>query len=54
MLSNKSVNRKKITIVDNEQIITNDRRIAKVLNDFFSNIFETVNIPQKNHTNSII
>ena len=54
MLSYKSVNSKKITLVDNEKIITNDKEIAKVLNDFHSNIIKTLNIPQKNHTNSII
>ena len=37
-LSNKFVNNEKITLVYNEKIITNDKEIAKVLNDFFSNI----------------
>ena len=41
ILSNKFVNSEKITLVDNEKIITNDKEIAKVLNDFFSNIIET-------------
>ena len=35
MLSNKFVNIEKIALVDNEKIITNDKEIAKVLNDFF-------------------
>ena len=52
--SNKFVNSEKITLVDNDKIITNDKEIAKVLNDFFSNIIKTLNIPQKNHTDSMI
>ena len=54
MLSNKFVNNEKITLVDNEKIITNDKEIAKVLNDFFSNIIKTLNIPKKDHTDSIV
>ena len=54
MLSNKFVNNEKITLVDNEKIITNDKEIAKVLNDFFSNIIKTLNIPKKDHTYSIV
>ena len=47
MLSNKFVNSEKITLVDNGKIITNEKEIAKVLNDIFSNIIKTLNIPQK-------
>ena len=36
MLSNKFVNSEKITLIDNDKIITNDKEIAKVLNDIFS------------------
>ena len=54
MLSNKFLNSEKITLVDNEKIITNDKEIAKLLNDLFSNIIKTLNIPQKNHCDSII
>ena len=54
MLSNKFVNNEKITLVDNEKIITNDKEIAKILNDFFSNIIKTLSIPKKDHTDSIV
>ena len=54
MLSNKFVNSEKITLVDNSKTITSGKEIAKVLNDFFSNVIKTLNIPQKNHTDSII
>ena len=47
MLSNKFVISEKITLVDNEKIINNDKKIAKALNDFFSNIIKNLNIPQK-------
>ena len=43
MFSNKYVNREKIALVVNEKIITNDKVIAIVLHDFFSNIIKTVN-----------
>ena len=48
MLSNKFANSEKITLVDDKKIITNDRVIAKVLYDFFSNIIKNLNIPPKN------
>ena len=54
ILSNKFVNSEKITLVDNEKITTNDKEIAKVLNDFFSDIIKTLNNPKKDHTDSII
>ena len=54
MLSNKSANSDKILLVHNEKIITNDKDIAKVLSDFFSNIIKNLNISDKNHNVSII
>ena len=54
MLSNKFVNNEKTTLVDNEKIITNDKEIAKILNDFLSNIIKTLSIPKKDHTDSIV
>ena len=53
VLSNKFDNNEKITLVDNEKIITNDKEVAKVLNEFFSNIIKTLNIPNKDHIDSI-
>ena len=54
MLSNKFVKSEKITLADNEKVITNDKEIAKFLNDFFSNIIKTLNIRKKDRTDSII
>ena len=54
LLSNKFVNCEKITLVYNEKIFTNHKEIAKVLNYFFSNLIKTLNIAEKNHTDSVI
>ena len=43
MFSNKLVCSEKITLVENEKIITEDLEIVKVLNDFFSNKIQTFN-----------
>ena len=45
ILSIKFVNSEKITLIDSEKIIINDKEIAKVLYDFFSNIIKTLNMP---------
>ena len=47
ILSSTFVNNENITLVDNKKVITNDKEIAKVLNDFFSNIIKTASIPKK-------
>ena len=52
VFSNKLVSREKITLVENEKIITDNKDIAKVLNDFFSNIIKTTHVPQTNHSDS--
>ena len=44
MVSIKFVNSEKITLVDNEKTITNDKEIAKVLHDFFSNMIRTASL----------
>ena len=44
MVSIKFVNSEKITLVDNEKTITNDKEIAKVLHDFFSNMIRTTSL----------
>ena len=45
ILSIKFVNSGKITLIDSEKIIINDKEIAKVLYDFFSSIIKTLNMP---------
>ena len=39
-------------LVENQKIINDDKEIVKILNDFFSNIQKTLNIPQINHSDS--
>ena len=38
MLSNKLVSSEKITLIENEKFLTDDKEIAKVLNDVFSDM----------------
>ena len=52
MLSNKLFNNEKITLVKNEKIITDDKKITKVLHDFFSNVINFLSISQTNHSDS--
>ena len=47
ILSSTFVNNENITLVDNKKVITNDKEITKVLNDFFSNIIKTASISKK-------
>ena len=39
--------REKISLVDNDKIITNEMEIAIVMSDFFSNIMKNLNISEK-------
>ena len=48
MLSNRYFSSEKSTLVENEKIITDDKELAKVINDVFSNIMKTLNNPQIN------
>ena len=43
-LSNKSIENEKIILVEKEEILTKDNSVAKVLNNFFSNIVKTLGI----------
>ena len=47
MLSNKLVSSEKFTLVENKKIITDDREIAKTLNEFFLITSNTLNNPNK-------
>ena len=48
-LSDKLISCEKITLVENEKIITDKKEIAKVIN-YFLNVIKTLNIPQTNHS----
>ena len=44
LLSNKVVSNEKITLVEQENIVKNDKKTATVVNDFFSNIITNLGI----------
>ena len=52
-LSNKVVSNEKITLVENEKIVENDKNTASALNEFFSNTITTLGIPQYNETEPV-
>ena len=52
-LSNKVVYIERITLVEDDKIIENDKNTASILNEFFSNIITTLGIPQYNETEPV-
>ena len=52
-LSNKSVENEKIILVEKEEILTKDNSVAKVLNNFFSNIVKTLGISDYMHSHPL-
>ena len=52
-LSNKSVENVKIILVEKEEILTKDNSVAKVLNNFFSNIVKTLEISDDMHSHPL-
>ena len=52
-LSNKSVENEKIILVEKEEILTKDNSVAKVLNNFFSNIVKTLGISDYTHSHPL-
>ena len=53
LLSNKVVYNERITLVEDDKIIENDKNTASILNKFFSNIITTLGIPQYNETKPV-
>ena len=51
-LPNKSVENEKIILVEKEEILTKDNSVAKVLNNFFSNIVKTLGISDYMHSHT--
>ena len=45
-LSNKITSQEKVTLVEENKIVSNDENTAQVLNTFFSNIVGSINIPE--------
>ena len=53
LLSNKVVYNERITLVEDDKIIENDKNTASILNEFFSNVITTLGIPQYNETKPV-
>ena len=45
-LSNKITSKEKITLIEKNEIVSNDESTAQVLNTFFSNVVGSLNIPE--------
>ena len=54
MLFNKSITNKKIILVENKKILSNDNEIAEVLKNFFSHVLKTIGIPQNVYSDLFI
>ena len=52
LLSDKSINRDKIHLSENRQLINSESKTADVLNGFFSNIIKSLKIPEYENLNS--
>ena len=52
-LFNKSVENQKIILVEKEEILIKDNSVAKVLNNFFSNIVKTLGISDYMHSHPL-
>ena len=52
-LSEKIKSREKITLVKNEEIISNDVEVANTLNNYFSNVVKNLKTPEKFVTDSL-
>ena len=52
--SDKAVRNVNITLVENEKIISDEKRICEFLNDFFSNTVYNLNIPETEYSSKII
>ena len=53
LLSNKVVHNEKITLVEDDKIVENDKNTASILNEFFSNIIATLGMPQCSETEPV-
>ena len=52
--SDKAVSNVNTTLVENEEIVSDEKRICEIFNDFFSNTVSNLNIPETEHSSKII
>ena len=53
ILSNKVVSNEKVTLMEGNNILENDKKTATVFNNFFSNIIKNLGIPQYNEIDPV-
>ena len=53
LLLNKIIFNEKITLLEDDNIVENDKNTASVLNEFFANIITTLGIPRYNKTKPV-
>ena len=49
LFSNKIKSKERITLMENENIISNDKKVAKTFHEFFSNVVKCLNISQNSY-----
>ena len=52
-LSNKTISSEKITLIDDDEFITDEQKVANTLNDFFSSIVTSLNLPESQNADPL-
>ena len=52
-LSNKTISSEKIALVDDDELITDEQKVANSLNDFFSSIVNSLNLPESQNADPL-
>ena len=52
-LSNKTIPSEKITLIDDDEPITDEQKVANTLNDFFSSIVTSLNLPESQNADPL-
>ena len=52
-LSNKTVSSEKVTLIDDDDLITDEQKVANTLNDFFSSIVTSLNLPESHNADPL-
>ena len=52
-LSNKAISSEKITLIDDDEPITDEQIVANTLNDFFSSIVTSLNLPKSQNADAL-
>ena len=52
-LSKKTIPSEKITLIDDDELLTDEQKVANTLNDFFSSIVTSLNLPESKNANPL-